>query len=190
MEKVRVNRSTLWRKFALLASGCVLLSFCFLATHFMEKGYYYSQRQFDEELGSLRDVRGHHDWWPIWITGERLPSEISQNVEIDGRSVLVTSWEAERRIFQVSGGDVTQARLRTLYYPHWRASAGGRELSTQPGADGALIVSLPSDACTVVVEFREPLRVQLAGVITALGWILIVAFLIFNWRKSLQFYAS
>ena len=184
MEKVKGNRAALWRKFAMLAAGCVLLSFCFLATHFMEKGYYYNRVQFDEEVKSLDEVRSHKDWWPVWVTGEQLPRRMNEKVEADGRLVTVTSWEAERRTFEVSSGDMTEARLRTLYYPHWTASAGGMQLSTRPSADGALLISLPPDATLVEVEFREPLRVKIAGVITALGWILIIGFLIFNWRKG------
>lgn len=183
IEKVRGSRATLWRRFAIIASGCVLLSFCFVATHFIERGYYYNHHQFDEEVRDLRPIHSHKDWWPIWVPGEQLPREMSGNVEIDGRNATVTSWEIERRKFSVTGGEVTEARLRTLYYPHWKASAGGHELSTRPAADGALLVSLPADATEVLVEFREPLRVRIAGVVTALAWVLIAAFLIFSWRR-------
>jgi hypothetical protein len=109
---------------------------------------------------------------------------MSVEVEAEGREVTAASWAIERRKFSVTAGEVTEARLRTLYYPHWKASAGGRELSTRPAPDGALLVSLPAEAAEVMVEFREPLRVQTAGVVTALAWVLIAAFLIFNWRKE------
>lgn len=184
MEKMLGERANLWRKFAILAGGCVLLSSCFLATHFIEKGYYFNRQQFTEEIQAIDGARSHKDWWPIWVTGEEIPRRMSEEVEIDGRSVLNISREAERFTFRVSSGSVTQARLHTLYYPHWKASAGGQELQTRPSADGALLVSLPPNDGPVEVEFREPPRVQIAGVITALGWILILASLVFNWRAQ------
>jgi hypothetical protein len=183
VEKLKGNRANLWRKLSIVAGGCVLLSFGFLATHFMERAYYYNRQQFYAELQDLDGLRSHKDWWPVWVTGEKIPREMSEPVEAEGRDVTVRSWESERGSFEVSSGNVTEARVRALYYPHWTASMGGQRLATRAAEDGALLVSLPANtAGEVKVEFLEPLRVQAAGVMTALGWILILALLIFNWR--------
>jgi hypothetical protein len=184
-EKLRGSNSSFWRKLSLIAGGCALLSFCFLAAHFMERAYYYNRQQFDQELSTLAGLRSHKDWWPVWLTGEKLPREMKEVVEVEGRNAVVRSVEAERQTFEVSSGNMTEARIRTLYYPHWTASAGGRKLNTRASDDGALLVSLPADvAGPVEVEFREPLRIKAAASATALGWILILAFLIFNRRSG------
>lgn len=179
------TRAVMWRRLAILACGCMLLSFCFLATHFMERAYYYDRAKFYEELSELDGLRSHKDWWPVWVRGGQLPREMKENVEAEGREVAVTSWQAARREFKVSGGDVTEARVRALYYPNWAASAAGTALPTRASDDGALLVALPKGAATVELEFREPMRLQAAWVVTAAGWILILAFLIFRRsRKS------
>jgi hypothetical protein len=185
IEKIRGSKQSGWRKLSIAAGGCALLSFCFLATHFMEPAYYFNRHQFEEEIKDLDGLRSHKDWWPVWVTGDKIPREMSEGVEVEGRSVAIKRLEAERRVFEVSGGNVTEARIRTLYYPHWTASAGGERLNTHPAEDGTLLVSLPARlAAPVEVEFREPLRVQAAAVVTALGWILILAFLIFRKREA------
>lgn len=182
IEKLRGSRSGLWRKLSLVAIGCSLLSFCFLATHFMERAYYYNRQQFDEEFNTLDGLRSHKDWWPVWLAGEKPPREMREGAEADGRQLIIGKLEAERRTFEISSGNMTEARIRTLYYPHWTASAGGRQLQTRASEDGALLVALPADvAGPVEVEFREPLRVKAATVATALVWILMSAFLILNW---------
>lgn len=183
VEKLRGTSAATWRKVAIVASGFVLLSVCFLATHFMERAYYYDRAKFYEELAPLDGLRSHKDWWPVWVKGDQLPREMSGNVEAEGRDVSVTSWTATQREFKVSGGDVTEARVRALYYPNWAASAGGEKLPTRASEDGALLVTLPKDAATIELEFREPLRVQAAMLVTAAGWILILGFLIFNRSK-------
>jgi hypothetical protein len=174
-EKLRGPGANVWRKSAILACGLVTLSFFFVATHFMEKGYYYNRQQFNEEIGNLVELRSHKDWWPVWLTGEQLPRLMAAEVEAEGRQVSVGEWKAGRGVFQVSDGEVTEARVHTLYYPHWKASARGVELRTRPSEDGVLLVSLPKDAARVEVEFREPLRVGVAAWVTALGWTLIAA---------------
>jgi hypothetical protein len=185
IEKIHGSRATLWRRLSIVAAGCALLSFCFLATHFMERAYYFNRHQFDEEVNSLDGLRSHKDWWPVWVKGDKVPREMKEGVEAEGRNVVLTSSESQRRTFEVSSGNEAQARILTLYYPHWTASAGGQPLYTHPAEDGALLVSLPAQlAGPVEVEFREPLRIQAAAVVTAFGWILILAFLIFRKREA------
>lgn len=185
IEKIRGSKGALWRKLSMVAVGCALLSFCFLATHFMERAYYFDRQQFDAEMRDLNGLRSHKDWWPVWVKGDKIPREMTQGVEAEGRNVLVKSWDSERRTFEVSSGNEAQARLLTLYYPHWTASAGGQRLNTHPAEDGALLVSLPANVSgPVEVKFREPLRIQAAMVATALGWILVLAFLIFRRREE------
>ena len=50
---------------------------------------------------------------------------------------------------------------------------GAQSLAIKPDVDGALLLSLPAEAMTVTLEFREPLRARLAVAITGFGWILI-----------------
>jgi hypothetical protein len=94
---------------------------------------------------------------------------MAQPVEAAGRDVRVYEWSPEQREFQLAAGPATEARLRTLYYPHWKASAGGKPLATSPASDGALLIAVPPEATQVKVQFVEPPSTYLAGAISLLG---------------------
>ncbi|MGI8836107.1 MAG: hypothetical protein ACR2H4_05650 [Pyrinomonadaceae bacterium] len=59
--------------------------------------------------------------------------------------------------------------MKTLYYPYWQVTAEGRQLTTKPADDGALLVSLPQTATTVKVNFIEPTSTYAAGILSVLG---------------------
>jgi hypothetical protein len=99
-------------------------------------------------------------------------------VEACDRQLTIKSWEPERRIFQVSAGAATDARVQTFFYPHWQASAEGRALAIHPDQNGAMVIALPREAATVTLEFHEPKRVTYAAGLTLVGWALIGGLLI------------
>jgi hypothetical protein len=173
-----------WRILAITVAGAILLSFAFSAIHFATPSFYDDRQKLYAEMRTIPGAQGHRDWWPIWAEGDELRRAM-EKVEVEGRSVTVTAWEAERREFQIAGGSAGEARVRAFYYPHWAASdAGGRSLPVRPAADGAILISLPADALSVTLEFREPRRVSLAAMLSALGWISIAGLLIFGLREA------
>ena len=74
---------------------------------------------------------------------------MDQPVEASGRDVQVAEWSAKRREFKIEAGASTEVRLRTFYYPYWKATAEGKQLTTRAANDGALLVSVPPAATTV-----------------------------------------
>jgi len=170
-----------WRILAMTAAGSVLLSSGFLAIHFATPSFYDDPPKFYAEMQSIPGAEGHKDWWPVWA-GDALPRD-TDRVEVEGRAVAITSWEAERRAFLISAGSATSARVRTFYYPYWTATAGGRSLDIRPDGDGAILIALPAEAVSVVLEFHEPRRAHLAAALSALGWILIAALFLFGLRE-------
>jgi hypothetical protein len=99
---------------------------------------------------------------------------MKETVEVHGRSVSIAKWSMEHRQFTVSSGTTTQARVRTYYYPHWHAFAGGKQLATSPDTDGALLIELPHDATTVDLKFEEPARSKYFAGLTAIAWLFIL----------------
>ena len=89
-------------------------------------------------------------------------------------------WDALSRTFEVGPGSSVDARVSTFYYPHWIATANGRALATRPGADGALLISLPPEAVTIDLEFREPPRAKVSTVVSIISWTLLASLLIFD----------
>jgi hypothetical protein len=111
-------------------------------------------------------------WLPIWVN-ER-PKPMPNVVEAKGRAVRIDSWQAEHRSFFVDSGPAEEIRIKTFYYPHWHASAVGNPLPIHPAYDGAMLISLPADAMSVSLEFREPRRSRFAAMVTAGAWAVIL----------------
>ena len=180
MEKAR----TASRPLALLALGSVTIALVFTLAHPIRGAIYLARPQFDSMLPLLHGSSSLPDVLPIWSAES--PRKMSGAVEAEGRAVAVVSWETERRTFQVGAGEGREARVRTFYYPHWVATAaGGVNLPTRPAADGALLISLPPEAVSVRLEFREPVRLQrVATIVSLTGWLLIGTLFVFSLRAT------
>ena len=94
-------------------------------------------------------------------------------VAAGNRAIQISDWSDLKRSFTIEAGPATEARVATFYYPHWIASANGQTLSTRPAADGALLISLPTERATVTLDFREPPRSKLSGVTSIISWTLL-----------------
>jgi uncharacterized membrane protein YfhO len=124
-------------------------------------------------VASLQGSETNKDFLPVWVSDKPVPMD--QPVEIRGREVHVTEWSMNQKEFQVEAGASTEARLRLLYYPYWKATSEGRQLTTRAASDGALLVSIPQTATLVKVNFVEPVSSHVAGALSILGLLAIVA---------------
>jgi hypothetical protein len=106
-------------------------------------------------------------------------------VSAEGRKVDVTQSTPEHRAYVISAGSAVEARVRSLYYPLWVATAGGKQLATHPAPDGVLMISLPTEATTVNLDFREPPRSLISGIVSAITWLLLVVLVLLPNRKPL-----
>ena len=168
------------RYLAICALGSVVIALAFTLSHPIRAANYLSRSDFAAMLQSLPGTAGLPEWLPVWAK-EHMPS-MSSEVEAGHRPVSIVSWEAERRIFQVAPGEATEARVHTFYYPLWVATAQGQILPTRPASDGALLVSLPAEAASVQLEFREPARACIAATVSVLAWMLLLILLALGWR--------
>lgn len=174
----------LWRErrrpLLLLAAGTMAISIAFSASHIVREAQYLNQTQFNGTLQSIPGSQGVTQWWPRWVAEPIKQMNVA--VAAEGRAIEVIAWEPERRVFKVARGKATEARIRTFYYPHWVATVEGGPGLVRPDADGALLVALPANEISVVLEFREPPRVRWAAIFTALGWVAITALVLFGGR--------
>lgn len=164
-EKARTSR----RPLAILAAGCVLMACAITMFQIIRGATHLSRPVFDSMAQDIARSNSIDYWLPLWA-GER-SKEMQGLVEAGGRDSSVNSWGPQRRVFEVSPGDATDARVRTYYYPYWVAKAGSRQLETRPDGDGALLVSLPPGAVSVSLEFIEPVHVRVAMVASIVGWV-------------------
>ena len=156
----------------LLLSGALLISIAFTLSHSVREAQYLNSHEFGELLTNVRGTASVNYWIPRWA--KPAPRQMKEAVEVNGRSVSIAKWSTEHRNFTVSSGTTTQARVRTYYYPHWHAFAGGKQLATSPDTDGALLIELPHDATTVDLKFEEPARSKYFAGLTGIAWLFIL----------------
>jgi uncharacterized membrane protein len=165
-ELVRMWRTRL-RPLSLMLFGIPVIALSFTILQIIRGAIFQDQSTFDQTVRSLQGSETNKDFLPVWVSDKPRPME--QPVEAQGREIHVTRWSAKQREFTLDAGPLTEARLRTFYYPYWKASAEGKHLSTRPANDGALLVSVPPTATTVRVDFEEPTSTYAAGLLSLLG---------------------
>ncbi len=166
---------------------CVALAFVlslgYTASQIVWECDYINRARLEPMLVEMRGAVSFKDWLPIGARDIVHVERIDGNIQAGVRTVTVTSWKPQHRTFQVEPGPQTIARVRTYFYPHWVAMAGGEQLPTSAAADGVLLVSLPPNATNVDLIFREPPRVRRAAMASGLSWLLIVGLLVVGWRR-------
>jgi hypothetical protein len=173
---------TRMRPLAMFALGTIAIGFAFSLSHIVREARWLTPAQFQQTLNAIPGSPSVYQWLPVWVH-EPFPQMATQ-VEAEDRSVTIDSWTPEKRVFHIAAGNAGEARVRTFFYPHWKASAGNQQLATRPDQSGALIVTLPKDAAEITLKFREPKRVQGAAGFTALGWISIGGLLVKRRKDS------
>jgi hypothetical protein len=159
------------RPLALLAFGTILMSLAFSGFHIVREATWLTPSEFQQTLDNIPGSPSVYQWLPVWVR-EPVPV-MGEKVQVENRRIAIKRWEPGRRIFQVEAGDATRARVQTFFYPHWKATAAGRELVVQHDEAGVLTIVLPKESVDVTLEFREPKRSQAAGTLSFLGWGLI-----------------
>ena len=159
--------STRLRPLSLALLGITLIAVSFTILQVIRGARFQSRAAFNQLVVSLQGSETNKDFLPVWVADKPLP--MAQPLEAAGREAQLIEWSPKRKEFQVEAGDLSEARLRLLYYPHWKATAAGQQLSTRPAPDGALLVSLPPSATTVTVSFVEPASSSVAGALSLLG---------------------
>ena len=166
-----------------LILGAMSIAIVFTLSHVVREAKFLPRNEFENTLNAVRGTPSVNYWFPIWASSSARP--MSDEVETDGRRVVVQSWSPERRQFQLPAGAATEARVRTFYYPHWTAESGNNLLSTRADKDGALLISLPANATSVELSFNEPRRSRISSWASLAGCVFIGALAVpFPWRQK------
>ena len=166
-----------------LILGAMSIAIVFTLSHVVREAKFLPRNQFENTLSEVRGTQSVNYWFPIWASSSA--RRMTDEVEADGRPVIVQSWSPERRQFQVPAGAATEARVRAFYYPHWTAKSGGKLLSTRADKDGALLISLPADATSVELAFNEPRRSRVSSWASLAGFMIIGVLAVpFPWRQK------
>ncbi len=181
------------RPIALALAGLVLIGITFTLSQIIRPARYLSRTEFAQTIEPLKESPSIVQWLPVWASTvasgkasyDKIPSlRNSAAVEAGSRNVKELSWQALTRSFQVDAGEAVEARIRTLYYPHWKATMGERQLPTRAGNDGALLIALPGQGATVSLEFREPALSRVSVMASIICWTLMATLFIFGFRRE------
>lgn len=155
----------------LLILGAMSASVVFCVSHVVREAVFLPAPAFEKALAKVRGTPSITYWLPRGASPTAKPMTVAVNAA--ERAVFVQSWTPERRRFSVTGGNATEARVRTFHYPHWTASSGNQRLATRADKDGVLLVSLPADAVTVDLVFEEPRRSHVSSAVSLAGLVFI-----------------
>lgn len=181
-----------YRSIALALAGLVFISVTFVISQIIRPARYLSRSEFAQIITPLRESSSIVQWLPVWAMGaaqgkrsyEKIPPlRDSALVEAGERSTSVISWEPLHRLFKVDSGKPIEARIRTLYYPHWVATANGKLLPARADHDGVLLISVPEPSVTVSLEFQEPASTRVAAIVSGISWTLLGSLFIFGRLK-------
>jgi uncharacterized membrane protein len=172
------------RALSLIFTGFVLLTLSFTIFQLIRGAIFSDRVTFNQKVESLRASDTNQDFLPVWAHGQ--VRKMNSEIEAPGRAVTVLDWSAERKIFSLEQGQETNVRLKVYYYPYWLASANGQRLVTTPADDGALMISVPSEKATVVVEFTEPLTTCMASAISILALLIMGLLLVLPLTQSVR----
>ena len=174
--------TTRLRPLSLALFGITAVALSFTILQIIRPALFRNHAAFDQMVTSLPGSESNEGLLPVWVSGK--PRTMAQPVEASGRDIQVTEWSEKHRTFQLGAGALTEARLRTFYYPYWKATADEKQLATRPANDGALLVSVPPTATIVNVEFVESRTTYIAGAISIFGLLAIAVFSVDGLRKS------
>ncbi len=162
------------------------LSLVFTGTQIVQEGDYIDRAKFEPMAQDVRGAVSFKDWLPVSARDFMNVQKMSAKVDAGARPVIVNTWEAERRTFHVGAGDDNTLRVRTYFYPLWKAKADGQMLPTTATADGLLLISAPTQAADVELSFEPPLRVHLFELVSTISWVLIIGSLLSVFIKTLR----
>ena len=165
----------------LLIIGAVTISIAFTLSHIVREAQYLTHPRFEDALTSVRGTPSVNYWVPVWAHSN--PQLMTNNVEAQDRSVSVELWQPEHRQFSVAAGSTQEVRVRTFYYPHWTATSEGQVLPTRPDKDGAILISVPSKATSIALDFHEPMRSRVSGYVSFAGFVFVGALALPTVRK-------
>ncbi|NJM54353.1 MAG: hypothetical protein HC846_13840 [Blastocatellia bacterium] len=142
-----------------------------------------SKNQFEEKISNLKEDESFDCWWTVWAKKEAFQQK--EKVIAQNRDIRISTWEGEKREFEIGGGQMTNARIATFYYPHWKATINDENVEVSRNEDGTISIALPTESAKVRLSFIEPFRIRVAEAISAICWVLLIfAGLIYFFRNN------
>lgn len=169
------------RPFALIIAGCILAFATYSASQVIRQAPYIEKREVASYLDNASTSIGFTFWWTNWTRQEAF--DIKEQVVAENRAPQVQKWTATEKEFQISNGNAEKARVAVFYHPNWKATVNNTPATVEPDANGAVLISVPTTASNVKLQFEEPFAVAAGKKLTIAVWI---CFLILGILKVLK----
>lgn len=173
------------RPLILLFIGSILILLTFSIKQVIFGTVFLEPSKFPAYVEDTITKRSLKHWLPVWADIDSFKEKTK--VLTNGREVNIEIWEADRKVFTVSEGETTTARIAVLYYPHWHAYLNGKNVEISPDGDGAIALPLPDSDSKVELVFIEPqysLLSRKISVVAAILVFLLFIYQIISRRKS------
>ncbi len=145
-----------------------------------------SRAEFEAKVTGWKNEGGCQCWWPKSASHKALAQK--ERVAAAGRDVKIQDWNKETRSFEVGDGNPTDAHIATFFYPFWKASIDGQIVRVRMGGNGEIVVPISRGSHKVLLEFQEPLIVDLALIVSIATWLLLAAvFVLYLFRLPRSF---
>ena len=139
--------------------------------------------KFNDQMQGLSEERSFDCWWSVWSKADAL--KIKEKVLAGERQTQVISWQAEKRVFEVSAGNAATVRIATFYYPWWKATVNDTPVEVEKDENGAILIPVSNEKSIVKVYFQEPFLVEIASLISIFSWSSLFGFVMFLFYKKL-----
>ena len=143
----------------------IILCFMTLAVFLLDYKYIRFTHYINEqELLPVRAPNWYREHLPIWVDLEKLDkSKVGKQhvIILEGRgNAEVVLWQSAERIVEINASEPVTLRIRTFYFPGWRAYLDGVETPIKRHENiGAMLVSIPRGIHTLVLKFEDtPIR--------------------------------
>ena len=165
-----VMARTRHRPVAILALSTLLIAISFSIFQLIKGSIFMDRTGFYSLINEIETKSADQYWLPVWTP--------QPPTDRPGASLL------SNQTFRVTNAGAT--KIKTLYYPHWRAFMGGASLPVSPDADGSIVVNA-ARAGEIRIVWVEPFVVQAAKVLSLIVWCLILGTLAFyNFRQRVS----
>lgn len=158
---------------------CVLLDYQYISSAFI----------FDHtKLIPVKAANWNLEHLPIWAKGEMISGNNDQeSVEIlrGQGAIAILEWKSTKRVFKITAQKPTTVRLKTLYFPGWKAYINSIETEIITEKDtGAMLIDIPQGSHKIEFSFVDT-PVRYYGKLISLFSVFLIFFalLLNNYRK-------
>ncbi|QQS41462.1 MAG: glycosyltransferase family 39 protein [Acidobacteriota bacterium] len=163
---------------AVVAVGALI--FTVSAVFITKQSVFISSGDFtNEKVSAMLSDPSRDCWWTVWAKDGFY--RLGENkVTAEGRGIRVRRWDTLEKQVGFAPGPEADAVFAVQFYPHWLAFADDRQVETSPTGEGLLKVTVPRNATSVTLRFREPDTVRTAAVVSASAFALIAFALVLS----------